>query len=338
LNDAISDAPKPVKELRRATDTRGLRPMRIAFAAVALLIAAALGFAASQWRHTVRAAAPPTKSSPIVIVVRSTDGCFSDMIRVTGFLVPRKVAVVSVDEEGLKITDVLVSEGDHVNSGQDLVRLSRQASQNPRAPGGTIPARSTTLRAPAAGLILSNSAMVGAVASPRSGPLFSINTDNEIELEVEVPSQQVPKLSPGATARITIDNGREVTGRVRHIDGEINYKTQLGQARLSIDQDPASLRVGIFARATIDASRSCGISVPRSSIIYRTEGTSVQVVRDNVIETRKVQVGLLSDNNVEIRDGLSAGDMLVANSGTSFHDGDQVRPIFIIDVDQAGVR
>ena len=160
----------------------------------------------------------------------------------------------------------------------------------------------------------------------------------EIELEVEVPSQQVPKLSPGATARITIDNGREVTGRVRHIDGEINYKTQLGQARLSIDQDPASLRVGIFARATIDASRSCGISVPRSSIIYRTEGTSVQVVRDNVIETRKVQVGLLSDNNVEIRDGLSAGDMLVANSGTSFHDGDQVRPIFIIDVDQAGVR
>jgi hypothetical protein len=90
----------------------------------------------------------------------------------------------------------------------------------------------------------------------------------------------------------------------------------------------ASLRLGMFARAAIDASRSCGISVPGSAVHYRTEGASVQVVRDNVIETRLVQVGLHSDTDTEVRDGLREGDLVVANAGSSLRDGDKVRPIF----------
>ena len=82
----------------------------------------------------------------------------------------------------------------------------------------------------------------------------------------------------------------------------------------------------MFARATIDADRSCGISVPRAAVHYRTEGPRVQVVRDNVIETRVVQVGFHSDMDIEIRDGLREGDLIVANAGSSLRDGDRVNP------------
>jgi len=167
--------------------------------------------------------------------------------------------------------------------------------------------------------------------------LFRVIADNVIELDVEVPSLQVPKLKPGATARIIVGDGPERNGRVRLVEAEINQRTQLGRARLSVDKDP-SLRVGIFARATIDASRSCGISVPRSSIIYQTRGTSVQVVRNKIIETRRVQLGLLSDDNVEIREGISEGDTVVANAGTSLHDGDQVKTIIAEEIDQTRGR
>jgi multidrug efflux pump subunit AcrA (membrane-fusion protein) len=311
-----------------------LRPMKVVVAAIGLVAAAAL--AAPQW-HKVHAAEPAAPSGALVIVVQATNACFSDMVRVTGFLVPRKVAVVNIDDEGYKITDVLVSEGDQVISGQDLARLNRQASKDPRAPGGSTPARSTTLHAPVAGLVMSSTAMVGAMASPQAGPLFRVIADNVIELDVEVPSLQVPKLKPGATARIIVGDGPERNGRVRLVEAEINQRTQLGRARLSVDKDP-SLRVGIFARATIDASRSCGISVPRSSIIYQTQGTSVQVVRNKIIETRRVQLGLLSDDNVEIREGISEGDTVVANAGTSLHDGDQVKTIIAEEIDQTRGR
>jgi HlyD family secretion protein len=83
----------------------------------------------------------------------------------------------------------------------------------------------------------------------------------------------------------------------------------------------------MFARATIDANRSCDISVPRSAVRYRTEGASVQIVRDNIVETRLVQVGFHSDYDMEIRNGLSEGNMVVANAGSSLRDGDRVNPI-----------
>jgi RND family efflux transporter MFP subunit len=170
--------------------------------------------------------------------------------------------------------------------------------------------------------------MVGAVASPlRPEPLFRIAVDNEIELEAEVPGIHVPQLKPGQSARIEIDERHELTGRVRLAPAEINQHTQLGRARISVGRE-ASIRIGMFARATIDADRSCGISVPRSAVRYRTEGPSVQIVRDGVIETRGIQVGLHSDTDVEIRKGLNAGDVVVANAGTSLRDGDRVSAVF----------
>ena len=300
--------------------------MKPAIAALCLVVA----FAAP---HIAYAAEPASPAGALVIAVRATNACFSDQVRVNGYLVPRKVAVVIPNSDGYKITDVLVSEGDQVTSGQDLVRLHRPASKDPRS-GQAVPARSLTLQAPTDGLIMASSAMVGAVASPRAGPLFRIIVDNEIELQVEVPSLQVPKLKPGATARITVDDGPERNGRVRLVEAQIDPRSQLGKAHLSVDKDPA-LKVGMFARATIDASRSCGISVPRSAVIYQTEGTSVQVVQDNKIWTRRVHLGLVSDNDVEISEGISDGDIVVANAGTSLHDGDLVKAIFAEDV---GVR
>jgi len=53
----------------------------------------------------------------------------------------------------------------------------------------------------------------------------------------------------------------------------------------------------------------------------------VQVVLDGVVETRHVQVGLRSDADTEIRDGLHEGDLVVANAGSSLRDGDKVKPI-----------
>jgi multidrug efflux pump subunit AcrA (membrane-fusion protein) len=309
--------------------------MRRAIAATGLLAAAVL--LQPQWHDAAAAEKEPAQPiGAVVIVVHATKACFSDQVRVTGFLVPRKVAAVNADGDGYKVTEVLASAGDQVTSGQDLVRLNRPASKDQRT-GNPVPARTATLHAPVAGLVMSSSATIGATVSPQAGPLFQIIENDEIELEAEIPSLQMPKLKAGATARITVDDGPERNGKVRLVAAEIDQRSQLGKARLSVDKDPL-LHVGMFARATIDASRSCGISVPRAAIIYQTQGTSVQVVSNNAIQTRRVQLGLVSDNNVEIIDGISDGDTVVANAGTSLHDGDRVKTIFAEETDQAQVQ
>ena len=277
---------------------------------------------------------PAGTSGAIVLVVKAGNACFSDMVRVTGFLVPRREAVVAVEQEGFRVIDVLVRDGDQVTENQELVRLggpaaAAQSQQNPQAAQQNPRPGTITLRAPAAGRVIQSTARAGSFASPQMGPLFRIAIDNEIELDAEVPYVHVLKLTAGVTARVTIDGGPEVSGRVRIIAPEIDRRTQLGKTRVAIPRHPA-IKVGMFARATIDANRSCGVSLPKSALDHST----VQVVRNNIVETRKVQTGLFSDTDIEIREGVKEGEIVVANAGTSLHDGDKVQTILPDEFDR----
>jgi len=280
------------------------------------IIAAVLGASVAAG-GAARAVEPDSLPPAQVIVVRATNACFSAAVRVTGFLVARAEAVVIFDTPGVKITEILVGEGDRVTAGQAVVRLAPISGDS----------GSTTLKTPASGLVTRSTAAIAATASPAPGePLYRIAVDNEIELEADVPSIHVPVLASGQSARVQLDDGRELSGRVRLVPAAVDQRTQLGRARISLER-ASSPRLGMFARATIDANRSCGISVPRSAVTYRTEGTSVQVVSNDVIATRKVKIGFHSDNDTEIRDGLREGDTVVANAGSSLRDGDKVKPI-----------
>lgn len=279
---------------------------------VPAVIAAVLGASGA-----AKAVEPQSIPAAQVIVVRATSACFSAAIRVTGFLVARTEAVVTFDAPGLKITEILAGEGDRVTAGQTLVRLSTTSGDS----------STTTLKAPASGLVTRSTAAIAGTASPMPGePLYRIAVDNEIELEADIPSIHVPVLASGQGARVQLDDSRELSGRVRLVPASIDQRTQLGRARISLER-ASRLRLGMFARATIDANRSCGISVPRSAVTYRTEGTSVQIVSESVIATRKVKIGFHSDDDIEIRDGLREGDTVVANAGSSLRDGDRVKPI-----------
>ena len=276
--------------------------------------------------HRSRPVETEKPGEAIVLVTKSTNACFSDLVRVTGHLVPRREAVVGVDHEGSRVTDILVHEGDKVSENQELARLSPPPPQ-PGVPPGR-PAGAISLRAPAAGLVTEVRTAVGAPASPQAGPMFRISINNEIELEAEVPAVHLLKLNPGATARIVRDNAPDIVGRVRLISPQVDRATQLGRVRITVANNPP-LKVGMFARAEIDAKRSCGVAVPNTAIDHLT----VQVVKGDTIETRRVTVGLVSDIKTEILDGLDVGETVVADAGSSLHDGDQVK-IRFADADE----
>ncbi len=64
--------------------------------------------------------------------------------------------------------------------------------------------------------------------------------------------------------------------------------------------------------------------MPWSAVLYGTDGTSVQVVRGRIVEKHRVRIGLLSDQDAEIKEGVQVGDIVVAHAGTSLRDGDEV--------------
>ena len=271
-----------------------------------------------------------TEANALVVVAKAANACFSDLVRVTGFVVPRREAVVGADQEGSKVADVMVREGEMVTENQELARLTPPLAQ----PAANSPARaSISLRAPAAGLLTQVNTIIGAPASPQSGPMFRIAVNNEVDLDAEVPAVHMMKLSPGATVRISRDSGPDLVGRVRLVMPQIDRNTQLGHVRITLAGSPA-IKIGMFAQASIDAKRSCGVAVPRTAIDHLT----VQVVKDSIVETRRVRVGLVSDTSTEILEGLEVGEIVVADAGSSLHDGDRIKTTFAEELDRTQVR
>src|ERR1700756_2242337 len=81
------------------------------------------------WEHRPEPPEKDTAGEALVVVAKSTNACFSDQVRVTGFVVPKREAVVGADQEGSKVTDLFVREGDTVSDNQELARLSAPQQQ-----------------------------------------------------------------------------------------------------------------------------------------------------------------------------------------------------------------
>jgi HlyD family secretion protein len=270
----------------------------------------------------VSAARADSLSGMAVSVARAKRECFSDVVRVTGTVVPKEELQVRAEVEGVRVAQMLVDTGDSVTAGQVVARLSRPQGMN-------VPAASLTVQAPAAGIIGRTMTQVGAMVAMAGPPMFLIIVGGEFELLAEIPSTRIGKIAVGQSARVDVVGIGVISGRVRTVSPEINIASQTGQARISLGADPR-LKMGTFGRATVEVGTSCGTSVPLSAVLYGPLGPVVQVVRDNRIETRPVPIGLLAGGNVEIRQGLSEGDLVVKRAGTFLREGDRVRP-FIED-------
>ncbi len=278
---------------------------------IATVIVAGFCFASPPCRADDETGAP---KGAAVTVLKATKQCFAAVVEVSGILLPKEEIAVRPDRPGLKVADMLVDAGETVTAGQALARLTLPE-------GGTI-----VVQAPVAGLVSSSSAVIGAVASGKGEALFSIIPRSEFDLVGLVPVRDLSKLAVNQTARVKIIGAGEVDGKVRRVATTVEPNTQLGQVLVALTST-RRLMVNSSGRAMIKTGQSCGVSVPLTAILYGNAGTVVQVVRRDRVETRHVEVGLMSAGQVEIREGLVEGDVVVARAGALLREGDPVRPI-----------
>jgi multidrug efflux pump subunit AcrA (membrane-fusion protein) len=249
-----------------------------------------------------------------VTVLKAEKSCFADIVEVAGILVPKEEIAIRPDRPGLKVAEVLVDAGETVTVGQTLARLT--------APDGG----AVTVQASVAGLVSASSAVAGTIASGKGEALFSIIPRSEFELVGQVPTSDLAKLKADQSARIKIIGVGELDGKVRRVASTVEPNSQLGQVFVTITST-RRLMANAYARALIKTGESCGISVPLTAILYGGAGTVVQVVRRQRVETRRVEVGLMSGGRVEVREGLVDGDIVVARAGAMLREGDPVRPV-----------
>jgi multidrug efflux pump subunit AcrA (membrane-fusion protein) len=260
-----------------------------------------------------RAAEDDAPKGPAVTVLKVAKSCFSDIVEATGTIIAREETSVRPERPGLKVTEVLAEAGETTTAGQVLARLALPE-------GGTL-----QVTAPVAGVIATSTAQIGNLASAKGEALFTIVARSEYDLVGLVATSDIRRLAVAQQATVRIAGAGDLDGKVRRIGPTVEPNIQQGMVYIGISSQKRLL-LNASGRALIKTGQSCNVAVPLTAVQYSSAGTVVQVIRRNRVETKRVEVGLMSGGNIEVRDGLNEGDVVVARAGALLREGDPVRP------------
>jgi RND family efflux transporter MFP subunit len=232
-------------------------------------------------------------------------------------------ATIEQRQTTLKTAEAQLATAKHALAVARADRLSRDAERRELM----VRIARTEVKAPVDGVVSRRSANVGATAAGAGDPLFRIIANGAIDLDADVPEQSIARLAVGMPVKIQIPGvSAPVDGKVRLISQEIDKASRTGKVRIALGSSP-SARIGAFASGEISVAESQGLSVPATAVQRDAEGAQTMIVKDNVVEARKVTLGILEGDAIEVKAGLDAGDLVIARAAAFLRPGDRVRAV-----------
>ena len=178
------------------------------------------------------------------------------------------------------------------------------------------PARTVAVEAPAGGVVVARSAVLGAYVTPESA-LYEIRDRDTLYVIAEVPAGRAEGITPGARGTLTIPTrpGFEQELAVDLVYPELDRDARSFRVRMTVT-DPG-LRAGEYAQVDFQLPARDVIAVPRDALVSTGAGAHVFVDRGGGhLEPRSVTTGECWDELCDVTAGLSAGERVV--SGATF--------------------
>jgi len=96
---------------------------------------------------------------------------------------------------------------------------------------------------------------------------------------------------------------------------------------IDVPNPDGPLSLGIYCSVELHIPRkSPSLLIPANAIIFNRDGLQVAVVQDGVARIQKISVARDFGTQVEVRDGVKAGDQVILNPTVDLMDGSRVRP------------
>ena len=218
----------------------------------------------------------------------------------------------------------LMSEADldSLNS-EALAAQARLDSARADLKSSTVRLQFTHVTAPDSGIITSRTVTVGEIAQT-GAEMLRLMRQSRVEWRGEVPESRLAELHAGQKVHVTEADGDVVSGKVRVVAPTITPTNRTGLVYADIESD-GSARPGMFASGAIEISHDMALLVPLASVVTADGYNYVFVLnRDRIVERRKVEIGVIQGDNIEITKGLTAGEMVVDKGAGFLKDGDVV--------------
>ena len=191
----------------------------------------------------------------------------------------------------------------------------------------------TVVRAPVAGVVSARSVQPGQVVGA-GGELLRLIRDGRLEWRAELAEADLMRVDVGTPVRVESAAGL-VDGTVRRVSPALDVQSRTGTVYVDLPE-PGALRAGMFAQGRIAFGRVQALLVPGDAVVRRDGRAYVfTVVDEGRVREVGVEVGGSHGDMIEVREGLTEADRVVARGAGFLGDGDLVRVVSEIEADAA---
>jgi membrane fusion protein (multidrug efflux system) len=173
----------------------------------------------------------------------------------------------------------------------------------------------TEIRAPFGGVIGLRNVSNGAYITP-STIITSLQQIDPLKMDFSVPEKYSMSISKGDLLKLKVDGfDQGFTGKIYAIEPRIDEATRTIKMRALLQNGNAKLMPGAFAKVDLGLKElDNALMIPSQCVIPEARSKKVIVVKGGIAQFVKVETGVRTESQIQITDGLSIGDTVVATA------------------------
>ena len=184
----------------------------------------------------------------------------------------------------------------------------------------------TEIRAPFDGTIGLRFVSEGSYVSPAT-VITSLQDNSRMKIDFTIPEKYAHEIRVGDRITFTVQSRPErFEAKVYSMDSRIDQTTRTLRLRAFAPNPKGLLLPGSFAAIEVSMNERVALTIPAYALIPQLKGHKVFVCRNGKAESQPVEIGMRTDERVEIASGLQAGDTLITSSLLQLRPGAAVRP------------
>ncbi len=181
--------------------------------------------------------------------------------------------------------------------------------------------------APFDGVITQRNIDNGSLVTSGSTFMFTLMHPDVIRTQVFVPQDQAFGLGPGVDAVVRVPEipDRGFPGKVTRIATALQPGSRTLLTEIDVPNPDGALNPGIYCTVELFIPRKTpSVIVPADAVVFDQNGVHVAVVQNGIVHLQKITIARDFGTEVEVHDGVKAGDKVVLNPMVNLAEGSKV--------------
>jgi RND family efflux transporter MFP subunit len=170
--------------------------------------------------------------------------------------------------------------------------------------------------------------LINAGAGSPSAELFQLAQTSTLRIFVAVPEVYSRAARVGSTASLTLDEFPSETfrGKITRTSDSIDMASRTLNTEIDVDNPTGQLLPGAYVHVHLKLpTQSRSVIIPASTLLFRSEGLRVGVVRNGHAQLTPVTIGVDYGDSVQVISGLTLKDQVITSPSDSLVSGTPVR-------------